>query len=108
MTSVTAGNKSDAYTSSSLPVPRRAKERRARTGSTAGSTDVQLLTKVHGISLIQVSEEFSSCDCDSVMNTADRPERLPKAIRVQNTLFNQYNLINRKKWQKRIIARDQL
>ena len=41
-----------------------------------------------------------------VMNTADRPERLPKAIRVQNTLFNQYNLLNRKKWQKRIIARD--
>ena len=40
------------------------------------------------------------------MNTVDRPERLPKAIRVQNTLFNQYNLLNRKKWQKRMIARD--
>ena len=43
-----------------------------------------------------------------VMNTADRPIRLRKAIRVQNTLFNQYNLLNRKKWQKCIIARDQL
>jgi len=40
------------------------------------------------------------------MNTADRPERLPKAIRVKNTPFKQYNLLNRKKWQKRIIARD--
>jgi len=28
-------------------------------------------------------------DLIGVMNTADRPERLPKAIRVQNTPFNE-------------------
>ena len=62
MTSVRAGNETEREqrNSLSLPVQRRAgvvKERRARSRtSSAGSTDVQLLTKVRGISLIQVSE----------------------------------------------------
>jgi len=41
---------------SSLPVQRRAKEQRARAAS-AGSSGVQLLTKLRGISLIQVGHK---------------------------------------------------
>jgi len=53
---------------------------------------------------VEESVEFVDVACrtetrPSVMNTADKPERLPKAIRVKNTPFKQNNLINRKKWQ---------
>jgi len=62
MASITTGNNktevAEARNSLSLPVQRRVrdvKEHHSRSSS-ASSTDVQLLTKVRGISLIQASE----------------------------------------------------
>jgi len=61
MTSVTDVNKpkprhsTQPSTPSSLPLARRAKDRRVRAAS-AGSTDVQLLTNVRDVSLIQASD----------------------------------------------------